>query len=169
MGYYSKEKHSDVGYNLACILAFPPHQRKGYGRFLIAFSYALSRREGKVGAPEKPLSDLGHIAYRAYWAATLLDAIARLPADAPSTSIMDLSKATSIMADDIAATLQYLGAVRQVDGVPVLWCPPAALAALVAKHPTKPPHVDAGALHWTPFHTDVKRDKFDVRSKGHAE
>ena len=29
VGYYSKEKYSDVGYNLACILTFPCHQRKG--------------------------------------------------------------------------------------------------------------------------------------------
>jgi GNAT superfamily N-acetyltransferase len=45
VGYYSKEKYSDVGYNLACILTFPAHQRKGYGRFLIAFSYELSKKE----------------------------------------------------------------------------------------------------------------------------
>jgi GNAT superfamily N-acetyltransferase len=29
-------------YNLACILTLPPYQRKGYGRFLISFSYEVS-------------------------------------------------------------------------------------------------------------------------------
>lgn len=28
VGYFSKEKHSGESYNLACILTFPPHQRK---------------------------------------------------------------------------------------------------------------------------------------------
>ena len=32
------------------------HQRKGYGKFIIAFSYALSKIEQKPGSPEKPLS-----------------------------------------------------------------------------------------------------------------
>ena len=36
------------------------------------------------------------------------------------------------LADDVAATLQYLGVARHVDGVPVVWCPPAALDALLA-------------------------------------
>lgn len=44
VGYFSKEKYSDLGYNLACILTFPSYQRKGYGRFLIAFSYELSKK-----------------------------------------------------------------------------------------------------------------------------
>lgn len=48
VGYFSKEKYSDLGYNLACILTFPSYQRKGYGRVLIAFSYELSK---KVGSP----------------------------------------------------------------------------------------------------------------------
>ena len=32
-----QEKFSEDGYNLACILCLPPHQRKGYGKFLIQF------------------------------------------------------------------------------------------------------------------------------------
>jgi GNAT superfamily N-acetyltransferase len=37
VGYFSKEKVSPEEYNLACILTFPPYQRKGYGKFLISF------------------------------------------------------------------------------------------------------------------------------------
>jgi len=50
VGYFSKEKKSEQGYNLACILTLPAYQRKGYGKALISMSYELSRIEKKVRA-----------------------------------------------------------------------------------------------------------------------
>jgi len=165
VGYYSKEKYSDVGYNLACILTFPSHQRKGYGRFLIAFSYELSKKEEKVGSPEKPMSDLGQQAYIPYWTSTIVDFLLNHSGDSKSMSIMDIAKKTSIMAEDIIFALNTLELLKFVNGVYFIYAERAQLEELAKKHPVKEPRVDPGKLHWTPYINDVKRDKFSISSK----
>ena len=164
VGYYSKEKYSDVGFNLACILTFPCHQRKGYGRFLIDFSYELSKKEEKVGSPEKPMSDLGQQAYKPYWTSTIVNFLLN-QCDLGSMSIMEISKKTSIMAEDIIFTLNVLGLLKYINGVYFITAEQNLLQQLSKKYPLKEPRVDPSKLHWSPYLTDVKRDKFSIHSK----
>ncbi|KAN0065078.1 hypothetical protein ACQY0O_001573 [Thecaphora frezii] len=72
IGFFSKEKQSYDDYNLACIITFPPFQRKSFGTLMIEFSYALSARQGMLGTPERPLSDLGLKGYVSFWSAVVL-------------------------------------------------------------------------------------------------
>ena len=128
VGYFSKEKDSPQDHNLACIMTMPQvcrtlhvtaapavliltrlpqHQRKGYGRFLIAMSYELSRKEGRVGTPERPLSDLGKLSYRSFWRDTILDLLAETTQNKTgSLSVNDIRAHTMIKSEDIITTLQ---------------------------------------------------------------
>jgi GNAT superfamily N-acetyltransferase len=53
VGFFSKEKMSWDNNNLACILIFPPWQKQGLGQILMGASYEMSKREGRLGGPEK--------------------------------------------------------------------------------------------------------------------
>ncbi|KAI9369521.1 hypothetical protein BJX61DRAFT_536355 [Aspergillus egyptiacus] len=114
VGYFSKEKDSAEGYNLACILTLPQYQRRGFGRLLISFSYELSKREGKLGSPEKPLSDLGLLGYRQYWRETLVDLL--MESGRENVSENELALLTSMTEKDVHETLVVFNMLRYHKG-----------------------------------------------------
>ncbi|TNN82421.1 Histone acetyltransferase KAT6B [Liparis tanakae] len=118
VGYFSKEKLCQQKYNVSCIMIMPQYQRQGFGRFLIDFSYLLTRQEGQAGSPEKPLSDLGRLSYLAYWKSVILEYLYKHPDK--HISVKGISRATGMCPHDIAATLQQLGMIDRQDGRIVL-------------------------------------------------
>ncbi|RMZ88535.1 hypothetical protein DV736_g4224, partial [Chaetothyriales sp. CBS 134916] len=106
VGYFSKEKRPASQNNVSCILVMPIHQRKGYATFLIDFSYLLTRIECKEGSPEKPLSDMGLTAYRAYWDLTISRHLLDLGTSPFSTR--KLMERTGMTADDVIHSLERL-------------------------------------------------------------
>ena len=119
IAYFSKEKFSADDYNLACILTLPPYQRKGFGKFVIAFSYELSKVERKMGTPERPLSDLGQLSYRSYWAEVVVQLLweeKKLHKKMEHSTVEEMSQQTFIKQDDIVSTLQSLKLVQYWKG-----------------------------------------------------
>ena len=152
VGYFSKEKQSEEGYNLACILTLPPYQRKGYGKFLISFSYELSKKEKKVGTPERPLSDLGQVSYRSYWTRVLLTLLGSLKT---SVSIKELSDITAIKTDDIVSTLTYWNMLAYQKGAYVIVADPEQMAKHLKASGSAGVEVDPAKLIWTPYNVRV--------------
>ncbi|EDS34875.1 conserved hypothetical protein [Culex quinquefasciatus] len=76
--------------------------------------YLLTRVEGKIGSPEKPLSDLGLISYRSYWKDVLLAYLCSRPGT--TLSIKDISQEMAINSYDIVSTLQALGMMKYWKG-----------------------------------------------------
>lgn len=108
LGYFSKEKQNPEMYNVSCILVLPQYQSRGIGRFLIELSYELSKREGRVGTPEKPLSDLGEKLYLSYWSDAVMVALSRAVEEGHCTTIDYIVQATCMTQTDILRTLQHL-------------------------------------------------------------
>jgi MOZ/SAS family len=98
-------------------------------------------------------SDLGQQAYKPYWASTIIDFLLYQSTES-ALSIMDISKRTSIMAEDIVYTLNQLGILKIINGVYFIAAERSLLTALAQKYPVKEPRVDPS-----------KRDKFSIHSK----
>ncbi|CAF1082281.1 unnamed protein product [Rotaria sordida] len=105
IGYFSKEKLSDEFYNLACLMVLPHRQRQGFGRFLIALSYELTKLEKKTGSPEKPLSALGQMTYKSYWHSTILSKLDEYHRLQIHVTVTELSMETGICIEDVVQTL----------------------------------------------------------------
>jgi len=149
VGYFSKEKHSQENYNLACILTFPPYQRKGYGKFLISISYELSKRENATGSPEKPLSDLGKISYRSYWAFVVLTYLNQSQAEKDNITIADIARHTGIRTEDILSTLHTLNLIKYWKGQHVI----SISAPVIQSHLAQAKEInlcDPAYLQWSP-------------------
>ncbi|CAH0720552.1 unnamed protein product, partial [Brenthis ino] len=154
VGYFSKEKHCQQKYNVSCIMTMPQYQRQGYGRFLIHFSYLLSKEEGQPGTPEKPLSDLGRVSYHAYWKSVILEYL-HDHRDRPIT-FEDIAFTTGMHMNDIAVTFQLLGFVRYVPnndtvklGICVDWNRVENHVKKVNSRPRL--EIDPECLRWTPL------------------
>lgn len=149
VGYFSKEKESVKGYNLNCIFVLPFYQRKGYGKFLISFSFELSLIEGKVGTPEVPLSDLGFLSYLSWWSQRLVDVLLAWNKD--EISIAELSKITAIKQSDVVMVLERLNILRYHQGQHVIFAEKNYLEELYNLAGRRPIPVHKECLHWVPY------------------
>lgn len=147
IGYFSKEKQS-TNRNLSCIMSLPCYQRRGFGSFIIEFSYEISKIAKKIGTPERPLSDLGKRTYLRWW----LQRILRVIKDrVDPISIADISRLTYIMQEDIKMTLEEYKLLYYYKGQYHIALPPDRLASLWIND--NPAHVRVNPLylHWTPL------------------
>ena len=97
---------------LSCIVVLPPYQKKKYGRLLIDLSYCIASRAGIISGPERPLSDLGHIAYLSYWKDVVMSTILKDKEDPGDLNV--LSAKTNIAKDDISEALVDIGVMHRI-------------------------------------------------------
>ena len=124
---------------------------------LIDFSYLLSRHEGKIGSPERPLSDLGLLSYRSYWTDVILNYISERDT-AAELSIRDLSQETAVNPSDIVSTLQALEMLKYWKGKHIILKKQDVIDRWVEKRNQRAADsnrrtIDPNSLKWTPPQT----------------
>ena len=81
---------------------------------MIEFSYLLSKKEQKLGTPERPLSDLGNIIYFSYWTQKICETLKKWEGN--TITINDISKETYIKPKDIHSVMRDLHLIRYDKG-----------------------------------------------------
>lgn len=149
IGFFSKEKQSQHGYNLACILTFPCYQKMGIGRFLVQLSYEFSKIEKRPGSPEKPLSDLGFLTYRSYWKEAIVQCLYEHRHEQLSFSA--ISNYTGMSAEDVKFALKDGKFIRKVDGEPVFALTNEQIQQWKTKSRRRFMKLDPNCIRWTPY------------------
>ena len=121
---------------------------------LIDFSYLLSRQEGKIGSPERPLSDLGLLSYRSYWTDVILSYLSERDTVA-ELSIRDISQETAVNPSDIVSTLQALEMLKYWKGKHIILKKQDVIDEWVRKRDLRAADsnrksIDSSSLKWTP-------------------
>ncbi|EFP81054.2 hypothetical protein PGT21_008257 [Puccinia graminis f. sp. tritici] len=134
VGYFSKEKRSPTN-NVSCIMTLPVLQRKGWGNLLIDFSYLLSKKEKRVGTPEKPLSDLGLLSYRNYWTLSISKFLMSCDPsnEEEQITLEDIANQTSISLLDVYYTCRHKNWIHEVKPSPL-----SNTSVPVVHHPVVP-------------------------------
>ena len=84
-------------------------------------SYELSKREGRIGGPEKPLSELGRKSYLRFWQARVAREVLRTRSKS-SLEVQELAERCAMLVDDVVAALKEMGVCevrKKGDGVSV--------------------------------------------------
>jgi hypothetical protein len=76
--------------------------------------YLLSKKEGRLGSPEKPLSDLGLLSYRNYWTLAVFFYLRANPGR--KHTLQDISTATSMTMEDVFYVLREQDMITVSDG-----------------------------------------------------
>lgn len=163
VGYFSKNKDPGDGNNLSCILVLPFHQRKGYGKLLINFSYELSKIDGNIGTPERPLSDLGRLSYLSFWTQKIIEYIREL--DGKSFTLNDIVQNTAIRLLDVVDALERVNLIKKYKGE-IFFCTNRGILDEIYKKMGRPSiEVKRENLHWHPFYYEYnKNEKKDIRN-----
>ena len=73
----------------------------------MGISYELSRLEGRIGGPEKPLSELGRIGYLKFWQARVASTLVDLKIKS-TWSVKDIANACWMLPEDVITTLKEM-------------------------------------------------------------
>jgi len=74
----------------------------------MAASYELSKRDGRVGGPERPLSTAGAASYAVYWGRAVGKLLLQSKANR-AVNVGDISAGTGVLEEDVLGTLLAMG------------------------------------------------------------
>lgn len=75
-------------------------------------SYELSKRDGRLGGPEKPLSELGKKGYMQFWQARVARTVLGLRTKS-TLSVQEVSEMCWVMSEDVVGALREMGVLAQ--------------------------------------------------------